>query len=429
MRWVLRFLVFLSMPRFLSGQACPTPWTLEEVFRLGSVDGPQALNGVNDLEVGRDGRIYVTQFLAPYVSVFDDRGLPVGIIGRGGSGPGEFYLSAVHIGFRGDTLWATDGAALHAFTPDGKEAYQLKWRTRVPQESSAFLPSTPLADGTFLGERQIVMASGKNGFFDAESLPLLRFDRTGAIVDTIGMVRWNQPRFVTLEGGLKADHPLQGMGNPLTPGIESLLPVVVTRDYRAVILIGAIETAPPAPTLRNLGGLLAEPIGTFQLQRIGIDGDTLLNVPIEYTPRPISRTMQEWLRDSFAAQRAGDFAARSIPGSGPSPAVRERRRAEARDAITFPEFLPPVRSIVSGEDGTIWLLRELREDGEDHWEVYDDQGRLQGTVVITGGKSAALPWSPHVRVMRATKAELWGMTIDDLDVPTIHRQRVVRTCG
>jgi hypothetical protein len=433
MPWLLRLVPFLVLPHTLSAQTpCPSPWVLREEFKFGSVDGPQALSHVGDFEIGRDGSLYVVQF--PAISVFDANGRPSGTIGRVGGGPGEFAVSASRIGFRGDTLWATDLSALHFLTTDGKEAYQLKWRTLMPKEGSAFLPATPMADGTVLGERTLVGGPGTApgiGFFDAERLPLLRFDRTGTVVDTIAMVGWNRPRYVAFAGGGSLDHPLQGMGNPLTPGIESLLPVVVTRDYRAVILIGSIKTQEAAPTLRNLGGLLATPAMTFQLLRIAIDGDTLLNTAIEYEPQPVSASMRDWLRENFAAQRAGDFSGRRDPRNPippPSSAVREQRRAEAREAITFPEFLPPVRHILAGEDGTIWLLRELREDREDHWEVYTERGQLQGTVVISAGRSAAFPWSPRVRLLRATRDEVWGTTLDDLDVPTIHRYRIDKAC-
>ncbi len=52
----------------------------------------------------------------------------------------------------------------------------------------------------------------------------------------------------------------------------------------------------------------------------------------------------------------------------------ERRRRIARDAITFPEYHPPVRRILAGRDGSIWLLREAWPRDASFWEVYDEEG-------------------------------------------------------
>jgi hypothetical protein len=169
--------------------------------------------------------------------------------------------------------------------------------------------------------------------------------------------------------------------------------------------------------------------GSFDLLEIGIRGDTILKQPIAYEGRPITRADQEWLRDGFGRRMAGEF------NSGPkSPFVKsdaqiERERQAAMDAIIFPEFFPPVRRVGGGHDGTIWVLRELRPDRADLWEIYDGSGRLEGSILIEEGRGEAVPWGLRMQLLRATRDELWGMTMDELDVPTVRRYRVKRTCG
>jgi len=56
----------------------------------------------------------------------------------------------------------------------------------------------------------------------------------------------------------------------------------------------------------------------------------------------------------FAGWFVGDFSPNMPPA--PEAAVRRRQEAVQRNA-TFPAFHPPVRQVVAGADGTIWLLR------------------------------------------------------------------------
>ena len=88
-----------------------------------------------------------------------------------------------------------------------------------------------------------------------------------------------------------------------------------------------------------------------------------------------------------------------------------------------------MRQVVAGTDGTIWLLRELREDRVDVWEIRDAEGALEGTVEIADGRGSYQPWSPRLAVALASRDEVWGTTYGELDVPYIHRYHIDRTCG
>ena len=54
--------------------------------------------------------------------------------------------------------------------------------------------------------------------------------------------------------------------------------------------------------------------------------------------------------------------------------------------------------------------------------------RLQGVVNIAHGRSSQLPWHPRLNVFQASRQEVWGTTVDELDVTYVHRYAVVRAC-
>jgi hypothetical protein len=176
-------------------------------------------------------------------------------------------------------------------------------------------------------------------------------------------------------------------------------------------------------------GLENGPRATFRIIKVTPDGDTILARSLSYVQQPITREDEEWLRDGFAMFVVGNPSrGPQSPFGAPDESTLTRQRQEARAAIRFPAFFPPVRQIVAGHDGSVWLLREFRPDRGDLWEIYDVDGRLAGSVLIPTGAAYDLPWAPRLKVLRATRDEVWGMTIGEYDVPVIHRYRVRRNC-
>ena len=400
------------LPTMLAAQeACDAPWRLEETLRLGSVDGGEVTFApVWDLDVGPGGRIYLVQGWVPEVSVFLPDGRPAGTIGRAGEGPGEFPMSPLRLGWRGDTLWVSDRFTTHFFSADGAAVRQVSFETRVPSEGSIFRPGTPLVDASFLPQRSVT--SDSRLFYLADGVPLVRLSTSGEIVDTLAIVDQHLAPFTIVRkrdangwGGVLLRHPLAYSGG------ESQLPVAANPDGTAVVLLGAVRDG--------------REDARFDLLKIRFDGDTLLHRSISYAPRRITQNEETRLREGFGALLAGDYYPDSMRRPM-SARESERKRRLGFDLITFPEHHPPVRKIVAGHDGSIWLLRESSPSPADLWEIYGEDGRLEGSVRITGTVSA-IPWNPRLEIFRATRTEVWGMTTDDLEVPYIHRYRVVRS--
>lgn len=96
-------------------------WTVEEVQRLGSLDGPHdAFVSPGPVEVDPEGRIHVLDVGLPALRIFDEDGRFLRQVGAQGDGPGE-YLSPAAFGLRGDSIWVSDARSgrLTVFGPDG----------------------------------------------------------------------------------------------------------------------------------------------------------------------------------------------------------------------------------------------------------------------------------------------------------------------
>ena len=399
--------LLLCAPGGLRGQtACPTPWQLEEVLRIGSLESTDLVASVLDLAIGPDSALYVAQALVPAVTVFSLDGQVLRRIGRAGQGPGDIQLAARAVGWIGDTLWVADFNRIQLFSSDERRPEQvIQFSRDVPEEGSSLAPGRMLADGTLIGRRRITDGRALSSRGANPGLALRRLSRSGEVLDTIATMEWpgnaiEQERDARLFPG---EHPLidlppLGLGEYLT----ALKP-----DGSAVVQIGKVHEDATPPT--------------FDLLVISIRGDTLLHRSVEYEPREVTRAMERRLADEYAGWRAGDHP--------PSSPIFERTRDAARRVFWVPEYLPPVRQVVAGTDGTIWLLRELREDRVDVWEVYDSGGTLEGTVEIGQGRSSLVPWDPRLAVALASRDEVWGATYDDYGIPYIHRYLVDRTCA
>ena len=405
--------LFLCAPSAMRGQtACPMPWQLEEVLRIGSPESTDLVASVLDLAIGPDSVLYVAQAMVPAVTVFSLDGQVLRRIGRAGQGPGEMQLAAVGVGWVGDTLWVADVNRIQLFTTDERRPEQIiRFSRGVPEEGSMLTPGRILADGTLIGRRRTTDAGVLSSRGANLGLALRRFSRSGEVLDTIATIEWpgnavENERDAQLFPGR---HPLRdlpplGLGEYLT---------AVKPDGSAFVRIGEVHEDATPPT--------------FDLLVISIRGDTLLHRPVAYEPRDVTRAMERRLTDEYAGWRAGDY----YPSSGAdlTETTLERRRRAARRVFWVPEHLPPVRQVVAGTDGTIWLLREMREDRVDVWEVYDSGGTLEGTVEIAQGRSSLVPWDPRVAVALASRDEVWGATYGDYDIPYIHRYLIDRTCA
>ncbi|MEZ4379310.1 MAG: hypothetical protein R3B35_13620 [Gemmatimonadales bacterium] len=112
--------------------------------------------------------------------------------------------------------------------------------------------------------------------------------------------------------------------------------------------------------------------------------------------------------------RAAADSARAVFLRDPGPyGIQPEKRAAVRD-LRVPEFYPPIRDLVVGNDGTLWLGRWPVGRTRD-WLVLDERGNLRGRVELPA----------TLRVHAASTTQVWGTQPDRDGVPSIVRYRVV----
>lgn len=389
-RAALVALLLLPAAASIAAQDC-TDWRLAETLRIGSLDGEHALTNIIDLAEGPAGEVYLAQSFTTSVWEFAPDGEFRRRIGRAGQGPGEFDVSVVGVGWFEGSLWAADLGALHFFDPGGTELRRVRFTVAMLDEGSRFRPARPLVGGSILGRRSI---SG-DAYFLSDSLTIPRFDEAGR---TVGIVaRVPQQLSVRMGAGF-TPHPMTDGPSPwATP----------EPDGSGLVLLHS-HGGGDAPFL--------------EVQRVGADGARLDGFSIRYIPMRVTAADRRWYSDQFVNHM--------LPEDGRLTAqTTARDRSELRQALHFPEYHPPVRRVVAGDDGSLWLLRELSAAHlVDRWEVYARSGELVGVVEVTTGRSHVRPWAPRLRIHQASRARVWATSIDEFDVSYVHRFDVKPGC-
>lgn len=358
------------------GSPGQTPrWSSREVARAGTVDGPGALSGIFDVEVRRDGWLFVSQ---PQVgiAVFDADARYVRTLGRPGPGPGEFRTLG-RLGWKGDTLWAIDFDRVHLYDRDLEHASTVSPRLGVTDRGRRVLTGPLMADGSvLLVTMQMVPGD--------EPVPILDADRNGLVLRVLAEERDAQRRFrYSLPDGR----------------------AVSSADYFPSHTLWVHEAGGGSIVMvnRRIAEDAEDP--AFTVLRIGLNGDTLMRREIRYPPRPVERDLADRLYRASAEFRASS--------AGITVAAAERA---IRDAVPMPRFATPVSDLVPGTDGTIWLRREdLREDSVE-WQVLALSGETIGWLTLPAG----------LEIHRVAADRIWASVTGELDVPFIVVREVVR---
>jgi hypothetical protein len=376
--------MLLVAPVAAYAQSAGERWSLTPEFRIGSVDGPQALTAVTDLLLSPDGRfIYVAQGRDFTVREFDTRsGRLVRSIGRRGSGPGEFQ-SLVRIGWRQDTLYATDRfqQRVSLFSPSGQHYSTERIASPpLPQTQSAATPVAILSNGSVVGESPLSTIAAARGLI--QTLPLVEMTRDGKLVRTLA------------ERDIRGIWTYTAVGDRVVVFGQPLLQYKFTQDVApdgsSVILVDQTPQADPG--------------STFQVTRLNADGDTLYHHVYRYTPRPVPAAMADSIYQSYA----------DLFGGASSSA---KAMEAVKKYVKLPPAQPPVSEVVLGSDGTAWLRREESASRTVGWLVLDPSGGVRATLTTPAG----------VRILALGQDVVWGVTHDELDVPFVVRYRIQRS--
>ena len=337
-----------------------------------------------DLEVDRDGDVFLSQWGKPFVTVFDDRGRVVRVLGLapgGGSQSGEL-VSPGRMGWRDSLLWIVDRRASRVtfWNRSGDRVRSVTVRLPGGPTRGLFLPAGVFPDRTLLMSStaspvQVLPLDELDG-------TLLRVTADEMVLDTV-LVGSGAPAraLVRLPNGTRvvAPHPL-----PTTDLLRQ------RPDGSELVMV--------------VRGPDREP-GGYRVLRIGPDGDTLASARIEAAPRALSPEE----RQLYARRFARPFAERQgIP-------LEEAVRASV-EQVEFPETVPPVDGLVAGYDGSVWVRRtpRLGTDTMATWEILDDALRPVARV--------RLPL--EVSLLRVRNGEAWGWRPGSQELPYLIRYRI-----
>jgi hypothetical protein len=374
----------------------PAEWEVEEQVRIGSLDDPEhSLVAVGGVRIAPDGRLYVLQAADDQIRVYGADGDLQRRIGRSGEGPGEFG-SISGLGFRGDTLYVADRGLnrLSLLTLDGEILSSEPWPSEVLRhEGGAFITSVPQVlreDGSgILGPGMMVRGGAVEPGPRTSTQPWVLFHvrREPPALDTVVAIqRTSASNSAPVAGGnvVRFNCPFSTW-----PLVESMV------DGSGAALVDRS----PAPSLAR---------STFPVTRFGPSGDTAFSVSIPYDPVPVDAER--------VAREIETIRDRSLNRDAPAPSAADVEAA-LREIDCIPVALPPVRAVVTAQDGTIWLQREdVPGSSVSSWDVVGSDGRWVGRLDLPAEETVAA----------AAEDVLVTTRVDAFGVPYITRYRLAR---
>ncbi len=335
------------------------------------------LSGVGYLLVAENGDIIVTQSQDKLLKVFRPDGSTT-TMGRSGGGPGEFDR-LTRAGWLGDSIWVLDPglSRISIFGPD--YAFARSFRSPEtglnpdPSASYSVYVQAVLPGGDVRGLISLHPGTTPPPWLadlDSASKPSVRLTPTGEPVVRLAV---DQPDrcFISWTIGASGSGALRlpYCAERISTGWEATVPLVFV-DQEAVI----------------------GDSGSYRVTVIAPDGDTTFARSYPYRPIAVTQAMM----DSARARQA-ERDAMSPPST-----------YQGRPEITFPASLPPIRKVLLGRDGTVWLEEE------------DNAPQHRWVALAPGGEQvASVELPPNVTLRAADRDRLWTLERDADDLESI----------
>lgn len=350
--------------------------TRGQVF--GASEGEGALSAVFDVDVGADGRVFVSEPGFARVVVFHADGSFDRTLGRRGRGPGEFQTPG-NLTWLGDTLTVLDfQQGITLMSTEGE--YYDRISFSVPGQSRSFPlgPILPLADGSVGSYAPSLGSEVLAGRVPHEVW--LKMSRGGEELDTLAL-RSPEGAFYALQTAERTTE----LAHPL-----STSEVLAAPPSSAFLLLA--NRAPPGP------GIEAP---TYTLTVLDLDGDTLRSASVRYQAVEVTGADQ-------------DSIARAATSMDPASEDYATRVSDIRESVTWPTSYPAFSTALVGSDGVVWVRRHQYRGDAVRWDVFTAELEPRG--------SAYLPASLDVKLVSG--GAVYGVELDDLDVPWIVRYDV-----
>lgn len=301
-------------------------WRVIEELRIGSLEsnGPDMFGAVASVELDPGERLWVVEWQAQEIRVFDTAGVHVRTIGRQGGGPGEFE-GALRIDLAPyGNMWVMDArnARLSMFDTAGNyiEGHtmgggftMLPWPGGFDEQGRYYVP-TPDFDEGF-------------------AIDFARFTVALVPIDT-----------------------LSPPDSPLEPEQFKIVRDGRTRVSASVPFAPGFDTElSPAGTF---WGMLT---GEYRLFEIDADGDTLRTIVKAFEPVPVT--------DEARARAVEQLDWFTDQGG-------------RVDASRIPDTKPPAARFFVDDEHYVWVATTGVDDSIRRWDIFDPVGRYLGVVEL-----------------------------------------------
>lgn len=342
-------------------------WTIGDSaeLRIGSLDGsgPEVLGRIAGLALLPTGAVVVADAQAPELRAFDRNGSHLWSAGRGGEGPGEFMRTILQFSRLGaDSLLVRDGGGRTMMFAQDGSYARL---VRLPEPTEGIGQSRvigALGDGTLVATYNELVASDGD-------IPtgIMRGAERLALLDSASAVSKTLGEFRSQESMIRVTRGASGQ-------ISSMEVRRLSMGRGSVFAVGATS-------------VVAGETDRLELVRYDAAGGqtTIIRVATPLTLLSNDARQQTLQMDSNAV------VSDTLPAFGSV-------RIDDADRIWLQEFVP------------------VFEERAAHWYVIDGNGAFVARVVAPRG------FDPRAFV----GDEVWGVRLDDLDVPYVERYRIRR---
>lgn len=352
------------------------PLRLDLEGRYGSLEGALGLRGIRGLVLtqGIGDTVLVNQVQVPGILLMSAAGDSLGMIGRGGSGPGEFRAPWTP-SIRADTIWVPDvSGIIQRFDARGEHIDQLAPGV-APLGPFQYAPRfrAALADGSLLMQG-VSNPVGEEARAAVQALALVRVHRNWEVMDTVALLSIRESGYVLRfpdGSGIVGSHPATN------PDLGAVDP-----EGRWVVV-----AAQEIDELDRFG---------FTLRWIEADGDTLAERFVTTEPISTEPIRQAWI-------------GRLVDTEG-----RPRGMIEAAVAdVPFPTHQAPALALFADAEGRAWVRSPHVSSDSTRWYVVDTTAHLSSIVLEN-----------QVELLAARGDIAWGWTRGPFDEPYLLKFRI-----
>jgi len=342
-------------------------WRLRTAVTIGRSegDGPDAFGRVQDIAADEHGQVFVLDFIAQQVRVFDSLGRHLRTFAGPGAGPGEIRYP-LGIAYRNGKIWVNDPIAARYSVYDADGTFLTSYRRRIPGYGFLWFGGVDSTERIYDWTFTVGPYSREPGLHEShvESFAL-RIDPASGSIDSVPL-------------------PFQGQ-----------------RGYRARRGTSSIPFQGQFLWTIDAGGhVWVAFTDAYRICQFGTGTDTLLLVEREYEPLPVT-----------AAERAGAIA------SLQHWMDRSGGRVDL-DYSVIPSVHPAIEYFDLDDAGNLWV-RPVTTAETASFDIFDTTGQLIATA------TADLKIRPY-RSVRISGNSAWFVVSDSLDVDYVVRAVIER---